>query len=166
MRAVTTLLLRPWRRSFVLCTLALVSAGFGLTLGALAFESARGRSGLPTLLLSTLALGSAIWHVAAGMALASVCRPESFLMPRFRSALMGAAVLDVSFAVLGPTALIAASGGGVPFAAAGLLLASALGLSVGLGSRIGLWVWLAMVASSFAPGYAKVLLDGFRSSRL
>ena len=166
MRAVLTLLFLPWRRSFVLCTCALLVTALGLWLGVIAHGSARGRSGLTTLLLSTVGFGSGIWHVACGMALASVCRAESFLMPRFRDGLVIGAVLDVLLTVLAPAILIAVLGGDAIFAASTLLAGGALGLSIGMGSRIGLWIWLAAVASSFAPAYARALLEALRQSRL
>lgn len=151
MKAVWQLWLQLWKR---LPLLAALSTLLWLT-GLVLFWLASAHEGLAYLGTTTLAFGSWFWHIGQGQVLRGLCRPESFLLPRFRLRLAGlGAAVALQWIGL-PSALIAFAH--PPYAwlsCAGLVLAAALGLAIGCGRRVSLALWVVFIAAGWAPHLA------------
>ncbi|MEW5836306.1 MAG: hypothetical protein AB1832_14680 [Pseudomonadota bacterium] len=149
MRAVWQLALLLWRQMAVLVVLAGLLWACGLAL--LAWSTLAGAS-LAGTGLSLVVFGGWFWHLGQGQMLRGLCRPESFLLPRFRSRLAGVGVLDLLLWVALPA--IVAARCGMPHAllgAAGLLLVTAVGLASGTGKQVGLFIWVGFIAVLWKP---------------
>jgi len=152
MRAVWQLSLLLWRQMTVLVVLA---GGIWLVGAALLATSIRGDAHLAGIGLSVMAFGGWFWHLGQGQVLRGLCRPESFLLPRFRARLAGAGALDLVLWVALPAGIAALRG--MPhalLAGAGLLLATALGLASGAGKRVSLLIWIGFIAVGWKPQLA------------
>ena len=152
MKAIWQLSLLLWRQMAVLVGLAglMWLGGTGL----LAW-SAGGDTGTTGAAVGLVAFGGWFWHLGQGQMLRGLCRPESFLLPRFRARLAGAAALDLLAWVALPA--IIAGVCGMPHAlivAAGLLLVAAVGLASGSGRRVGLFLWIGFIAAGWKPHLA------------
>lgn len=152
MKALWQLNLLLWRQMAVLVVLA---GGIGLTGAGLLAASLRGDAQLASLGLGTIAFGGWFWHLGQGQVLRGLCRPESFLLPRFRARLAGTGALDLALWVALPAGTAAA--GGMPhalLAASGLLLVTAMGLASGTGKRVSLVIWIGFIAIGWKPRLA------------
>lgn len=149
MRPVWQLWLQLWRRMPLLGALGSLIwlAGMGLLLYA---PFSGGGMDAPGLML--LGFGAWFWHMGHGTVLRALCQPESFLLPGFRRHLLVFALFDVLQWIALPLLLAAIVG--LPHlplvATAGVLIAS-LGLAIGCGRRIGLLIWLVVIAAGWMP---------------
>ncbi|HEX5306730.1 MAG TPA: hypothetical protein VFW82_11660 [Dyella sp.] len=163
MKAVWQLSLQLWRRMPVLVVLA-----GGMWIGGLTtlLWSLRGNTALATIGISLVLVGSWFWHLGQGQVLRVLCRPESFLLPRFRHRLTELAIVDATAWVLLPALLAAFCG--MPYSAltgSGLLLAAAIGLASGTGRRVTLVIWLAVIAAGWMPQLAgKIAMAALHSA--
>jgi hypothetical protein len=155
MRAVWQLWLQPWRR-----VIGLMVIGQLLWLGALAVlllgDDARDMAAAAA---GILLPGSFFVHIAQGQTLRGLCRPESFLLPRFRQRLAATAVVDITQWVLLPTLLaLWIHQPHVLLIATALFGIAALGLSIGCGRRVGLLIWVVAIAAGWMPELAAQVL--------
>ncbi len=152
MRAVWQLSLQLWRQMAVLVVLAgmLWLCGVGLLAWSARMDADQAGTGL-----GLVAFGGWFWHLGQGQMLRGLARPESFLLPRFRSRLAGAGALDLALWVALPAIIAVVCG--MPhalLAATGLLLVSAVGLASGTGKRVGLFIWIGFIAIGWKPQLA------------
>lgn len=152
MNAVGQLLILPFRRMPVGCTLVvLVWLGGMLAIG-LTGETA-----------FVVGVGAAnwLWYMLTGMTLRTLMRPETLLLPAFRRRLAATGGIYAAFAIALPVALIIVLGGAAHalLAAALLVLAMAVGIATGLGMRITLLFWLVFLLSSWQPKLSKALAE-------
>lgn len=113
-----------------------------------------------------LAMGSWFWHMGLGTSLRGACRPETLLLPAFRSRLAGLGMADAACWVIVPTALALACS--VPHALLGgalLLLAAAMGFAMGVERWVSLLFWPLLVLAGWMPGLvAQIVRDALQSS--
>ncbi|MBU6247605.1 MAG: hypothetical protein KGN77_07595 [Xanthomonadaceae bacterium] len=141
-----------WRQMAVLVGLAGLMWLGGV--GLLAWSDG-GDAGQTGTALGLVAFGGWFWHLGQGQMLRGLCRPESYLLPRFRPRLAGAGTLDLAVWVVLPC--IVAGLRGLPhvlIAASGLLLVAAAGLASGSGRRVGLFLWIGFIAVGWKPHLA------------
>ncbi|MBT2116273.1 hypothetical protein KK141_14650 [Dyella sp. LX-66] len=151
MKAVWQLWLQLWKRMPVLAVLSMLMCLTGLVLALIAMLDAR----VAYLGMGFVAFASWFWHIGLGQVLRGVCRPESFLLPGFRSRLAWLGVAGVVQWVLLPGALLVLAG--PPHGAliiAGLFVVASLGLALGCGRRVSLAIWAVFIAAGWMPRLA------------
>ena len=151
-RALWQLLLQPWRRSATMTAIATL-----LWLGAVTLAlTGRDNDGPRVLAAMLFGFGCLLLHLGLGQTLRALCRPESWLLPRFRLALTLIAMLDLLPWVLAPALLACVAGAAshaVLVAALALLLAT-LGLAISCDPRLALLFWLPAVGAGWMPKLA------------
>jgi hypothetical protein len=162
MKAVWQLWLQLWKRMPLLAALATLMWLTGLILGWVALA---GDEGVAYLGIGMLAFGSWFWHIGQGQVLRGLCRPDSFLLPRFRQRLASLGLVNVAQWVALPTLamVLAAPWHAAPIAAA-LLLVAALGLAIGCGRRVGLLIWVVFIAAGWMPRVANQVMHAALAS--
>ena len=152
MSALWQLWLQPRRQSPLPAAFAqLLWLGGAVALGYAATAQAAAA------LFAAMLFGSAcwLWFMLLGLALRGLCRPESFLLPRFRRRLALAGLVEIAQWVLLP--MLAAALLGVPHAlpgGAGLLLLAAVGFAASAERYINLLIWALFVLAGWRPGLA------------
>ncbi len=154
MRAIWQLWLQTWRQAVIPTALGQVLWFCAILLMLLNRGDRGGLIGS----LGFLSMGTFLAHIGVGQTLRNLCRPESFLLPRFRLHLLGAALLDLGQWVLLPGLL--AHWLELPYAgliATCLFGVASLGLSIGCGRRVGLFVWVIAIGAGWKPQLATEL---------
>ncbi len=149
MRAVWKLLILPIRRMPVGCTLVIFVWLSGILIMALTGKAA---------IIIAVGVASWAWYMLVGMTLRTLMRPETLLLPDLHRHLSVAGLIYAVFTIVLPVVLMVAGGSAAYalLAASLLLLAMAVGTSIGLGMRISLMFWLLAIFASWKPKLAAV----------
>jgi hypothetical protein len=153
MSASRALLLLPLRRMPLGAGVLAFLLGGGASVLVLAIW--RHSGGIAVLALALLMAANLVWHLLAGSQLRELSRREHWLLPQFKQRLLGLGLAGWLGWSVPAGAVVAVLGGarqGLLIAAASLLL-SALGLCIGSGRALALWLCLAVMAADvLAPG--------------